>query len=628
MITVYMLVCLYIYNLFYALEPEQSLESTESFRSSKQKVLPVHLDHCPKGQYNIYPLHEIDSGDIYEGYCSLASFIISARQVRIDGFSGVNWSQVTKLLNEQFSIAGYRVRWFFTADFLKAEPKIDLLRKPYLGYDGSVWGRKTKLQLGDFFLLEQLKGIELEKDCDINIVIGHGASFVDWSGPLIYLEVPKNEIQYRMRAGIINNLGTTKVASYEEQYKSLYFIDWVVLRAHRESIFSEIDVLVDTQWSADLSWIEAAVLRHAVDKISSAPFRARPWFEKGVWGGQFLKNFVPGISQAEQNYAWSFELIVPENGIILSNGRTNLEIPFDLLMFLNHKNILGAHAEVFGMDFPIRFDFLDTIKGGNLSLQVHPSVGYIREHFGEKITQDETYYILECEEDASVYLGLQEGVSGQEFKAAAENSFKGNNLMELNNYIQRFSANKHDLFLIPNGTVHSAGKGNLVLEISATPYIFTFKIYDWLRLDLNGKPRPISLDHAFANIDYSNTGRFVKENLLSIPHLISSGADWEIYNYPTHAKHFYDINQIQLCNTLKLNSGSICKIMMVVEGDAIVLETRNGCVRTYNYAETFVIPSSTGIYTLKSASGKAVKLIEAFLKPHHPIFDELTSYQD
>jgi len=602
-------------------------DKSSVFRRSTQNILPICLEKTLSGQYSLYPLHTLSSGNIFSGYQQLSDFILEQPTLRIDGFSGVLWEDVILMLERQFEEKGKTVRWLKTEDYFRKEESIRELRADYLGEPSSVWGKKADLELKDFLRMDDLEALRPDQQYDINIVIGLGAAFSPWSGPLIYLDVPKNEIQYRLRAGAINNMGISGSAPYEEQYKSLYFIDWVVLRNHREAIFDHIDIYADSQWQDDISWIKTQDLRLAIDQITASPFRVRPWFEKGVWGGQLLKSIIPGISQEETNYAWSFEMIVPENGVILHQNGTNLEIPFDLLMYLQSKNILGKHAPIFKTEFPIRFDFLDTVNGGNLSVQVHPQPDYIRSQFGESITQDETYYILDCDDEASVYLGLQQGVEEKQFREAAEQSFQQGTVMAIDDYVQKFLAKKHDLFLIPHGTVHSAGKGNLVLEISATPYIFTFKIYDWLRPDLNGKPRPISLGHAFANIEYSYNGAAVADQLVSKPYSLAAGPDWEIVDYPTHPKHFYAIHQIRLHSSVDLNSDENCKVMMLVEGDSVTVVTASGEKHTYYYAETFVIPAATGAYTVVSSNGNQIKLIEAFLKPEHPLYDDLNTKQ-
>ncbi len=81
-------------------------------------------------------------------------------------------------------------------------------------------------------------------------------------------------------------------------------------------------------------------------------------------------------------------------------------------------------------------------------------------------------------------------------------------------YVNRWPARKHDHFLIPAGTVHCSGANSMVLEISATPYIFTFKLWDWGRLGLDGRPRPVHLDHGAANIQWDRDARWVEANLI------------------------------------------------------------------------------------------------------------------
>lgn len=601
-------------------------EKTHPWRKSGQHLLPLRQPAAPQG-YNIYPAHTLPAGKISEGYETLAAWIRRHRQVQIDGYTGVLWDEVYHVLDKIFSRQALKVKWHFTRDALKDEPLITAMVSPFVGEPGTVWGTRTSLQLSDFFYRELLTAMQPEAGYDLHIVVGTGAALVQPGVPLIYLDMPKNELQYRMRAGAAFNLGSRRGNTAAEIYKRAYFVDWVVLNEHKRSLSGRIDVFADTQWGHTLTWILAADLKAAIQQICSDNFRVRPWFEPGAWGGQWMKQHIPQLPQDEVNLAWSFEMIVPENGVLFESDTYLFEIPFEWLMFLQHKAILGKHADIFRYEFPIRFDFLDTFDGGNLSIQCHPALSYIREQFGEIITQDETYYILDCKDDAGVYLGFAEGIDSAAFREALESSQRENKPLQITDYVQRHKAGRHDLFLIPNCTVHSAGANNMVLEISATPYIFTFKMYDWVRPGLDGKPRPINIDHAFKNLDFSRQGNKVKQELISKPALIEEGHDWQLWHLPTHQQHFYDVHRVEFDHEVSAVTHRRCLVMMLVEGTAIILKTANGKVTTYHYAETFVVPAAAESYTLVNKGPGRAKVVMAFLKETHPVFSTI-SYEN
>ena len=192
-----------------------------------------------------------------------------------------------------------------------------------------------------------------------------------------------------------------------------------------------------------------------------------------------------------------------ENSLLFRIGDTVVELPALDLVFRHPRELLGAKTYArFGAEFPIRFDFLDTMDGGNLSLQVHPLTDYMQNTFGMPYTQDESYYMLDAADDAVVYLGVRDDADPAAMQAALRSASDGQEPFAADAFVNTFPAAKHDHFLIPAGTVHCSGADSMVLEISATPYIFTFKMWDWGRVGLDGVPRPVHLDHAFANIQW------------------------------------------------------------------------------------------------------------------------------
>jgi mannose-6-phosphate isomerase class I len=587
-----------------------------ALRKTSQYLMPAKLDgsFTGKGEYDVYPFCRIGNGKIFSGYASLVSWIVEQKTVVIDGYAGVFFDKIKDELDQLLEKEGLITNWVKTADYLKDPQEVQQLVAPFLGEYESVWGTKCTLELTDLFKKDELTAQLPDESVAINIIIGPGAALANWDAAIIYIDLPKNELQFRMRAGSVTNLGTAEIAEPFQMYKRFYFVDWVLLNNHKKAILDKISIVADGQWPNTINWIFKTDLANGLNTISRSTIRVRPWFEPGAWGGQWIKDHIKNINTDVVNYAWSFELIVPENGIVFESDGNLLEISFDTLMFHNNEQVLGKHADIFGDEFPIRFDFLDTFDGGNLSIQCHPTLKYIRENFGENITQDETYYILDCDNNANVYLGFQESINPAEFRTALEESQAAGKEIDIEEYVQSHPAKKHDLFLIPNGTVHSAGAGNLVLEISATPYIFTFKMYDWVRLDLEGNPRPINIDHAFNNLDFERKGRRVQEELISKQQVIEQAEGWQIVHVPTHADHFYDVHRVEFDNQITIATNDCCHVLMLVEGIAIHIETADGTIKEYAYAETVVIPAAAGSYKLTNLGNSRAKVIKAFLK--------------
>ncbi|MCR5891006.1 class I mannose-6-phosphate isomerase [Hymenobacter sp. J193] len=325
------------------------------------------------------------------------------------------------------------------------------------------------------------------------VVVGTGATLVCPAPTLVvYADLARWEIQRRQRRGEIANLGSSNFSEKASlKYKRAFFVDWRAADRLKKQVLPRADFLLDTNDPAVPKLISGADLRAGLAAAVRRPFRVVPFFDPGPWGGQWMRE-VCDLPDGPSNYAWCFDCVPEENSLLLGFGEARVEIPSINLVFAHPRELLGeaVHGR-FGTEFPIRFDFLDTMGGGNLSLQVHPLTEYAQDKFGLAYTQDESYYMLAAEPEAVVYLGLKENVDFPALLADLQRAQDDPKApFPASQYVNAFPARAHDHFLIPAGTVHCSGAGGMVLEISATPYIFTFKLWDWERLGLDGLPAP------------------------------------------------------------------------------------------------------------------------------------------
>ncbi len=587
--------------------------SSPTYRKTTQHLAPVRWTPPPAGSYDIHPAFPLE-GEIRTGFTSLAEIVAHLPMVVVDGHGGTLWYDFRERLDAALRERGARPAWVDAAEAYRPQGEIGELAAPFLGGEDPLFGKRFPGTLSDFVDTEKLRSMVVPSDGQPVILYGCGAALAGWEAPLMYLEVPKNEIQFRSRAGSVANLGLRRSLPPKEAYKRFYFVDWPVLAKHRTEILPRVDWVVDLQRAEEPVFAAGADVRAALAAMSRSVFRPRPWFEPGPWGGQWMKKRFSGLASDVPNYAWSFEAILPENGLMLAKDGILLEISFDCLMALHHQEVLGEHANVFGRDFPIRFDYLDTFGGGNLSLQCHPRPDYIRDQFGEPFTQDETYYIFDAGADAVVWLGFEEGVKPEEFRAAVETSHREKTPLDAQAWVKQHPARPGDLFLIPHGTIHCSGSDTLVLEISATPYIFTFKLYDWMRLGLDGQPRPLNIERAMENLDFTRQGEQVERELISRPRVMAEGDGWKREHLPTHPDHFYDVHRITFSSAVEIETAGSPHMLNVTSGKAVRVQAGEESARRFNFAETFIVPSAAVRYRLSAVDGPA-QVVMAFLKP-------------
>jgi mannose-6-phosphate isomerase class I len=213
--------------------------------------------------------------------------------------------------------------------------------------------------------------------------------------------------------------------------------------------------------------------------------------------------------------------------------------------------------------------------------------------------------MLDAREDACVYLGLKQGVDRTAMLRDLHAAQSGGAPFDAGHYVNRWPARKHDHFLIPGGTIHCSGAGAMVLEISATPYIFTFKLWDWGRLGLDGRPRPIHLEHGAANLQWDRDTEWVRQNLVNCIRPVDEGPGWKEERTGLHEREFIETRRHWFDSAVAHDASRGVHVLNLVEGREAIVESPRQAFEpfTVHYAETFIVPAAAGKYTVRPASG-------------------------
>ena len=567
--------------------------------------------------YDKYPATRTE-GALFHGWEAIREALDRERRgpLAVDWYAGVHEAEITEGLLPGFS------RIIRMRDLMKPEAEIRRMTDPFMT-DDVLFGYVTNLRMPDFFDAEKLAAVrtELETAGEDVLILGTGAALVaPQHAVLAYADMARWEIQQRFRRHEVCGLGVdNREDPVSIQYKRGLFIDWRVLDYYKDTLFARVDWWIDTNAAGDPKMISRETFFRGIDKTARKPFRVVPFFDPAPWGGQWMKD-VCDLDREVPNFGWCFDCVPEENSLLLEVEGVKFELPSNDLIILRAREVLGAPVEArFGKDFPIRFDFLDTMGGGNLSLQVHPTTQFIREQFGMPYTQDESYYLLDAQPDAVVYLGLKKGVDRVQMIEDLRAAQRGELVFDAEKYVNKIPAKKHDHYLIPGGTIHCSGAGSMVLEISSTPNIFTFKLWDWGRLGLDGKPRPINVERGRQVIQWERDTDYVKAHLANHFSNVAEGEGWKEIKTGLHPNEFIETRRTSFSVPVTIRTENSVHVLNLVEGEEAVVESPDGRFEPFvvHYAETFIIPACVEEYTVRPcglSEGKTCMTIRASVR--------------
>lgn len=499
-----------------------------------------------------------------------------------------------------------------TRTLMRPEEEIRQLTERFMT-DDVLFGYMSNIRLEEYFPNPKP---EIKEP---SIVIGTAAAWLAPNAPVCYADMARWEIQQRFRRHEVKALGIDNHQdSPSVQYKRGYFNDWNIIDHYKDNLMqsSRIQFWIDSNQRSQPKMITDAQMRQGLQRTAHSPFRVVPFFDPAPWGGQWMKE-VCDLPREEQNYGWCFDCVPEENSLYLEAEGTLFELPSQDVVLSHTRELLGQQVwHRFGKSFPIRFDFLDTMQGGNLSLQVHPTNEFAQREFGLPYTQDESYYLLDAAPDAVVYLGLKEGIDKVQMIEDLRAAQRGDIIFDAEKYVNKLPAKKHDHYLIPAGTIHCSGHNSMVLEISSTPSIFTFKLWDWARLGLDGKPRPINVERGKHVIQWERTTPFVETEIANHFEVLHEEEGIKEERTGLHPNEFIETRRHTFSRPVEHNTNGGVNVLNLVDGTAAIIESPEGKFEPFevHYAETFIIPACIGRYTITPLQGECMTL-KASIRP-------------
>lgn len=300
--------------------------------------------------------------------------------------------------------------------------------------------------------------------------------------------------------------------------------------------------------------------------------RFKPILKQAIWGGEKIIPFKQLDSQLE-NVGESWEISgVPGNVTAVDGGEYDGCLLNDVVSKLKAKLVGEENYKRFGDEFPLLIKFIDAHRP--LSIQVHPN-DEIAHRFGYERGKSEMWYLMDCDSDASMLVGLKKKITPEDYKKMVEDD-------SIVDAVGHYDVKEGDCFQIPAGRIHSIGKGCFLCEIQQTSDV-TFRIYDYKRKDKDGNYRQLHTTEAAASIDFHVEPNCRVEYIPDKNHGVS------LVQCPYFKTFLYDINEPLKIDISALDSFVIA---IVVKGHGTITDNE-GNVEDVKAGDTLLYPATT-----------------------------------
>ncbi len=323
------------------------------------------------------------------------------------------------------------------------------------------------------------------------------------------------------------------------------------------------------------------------------PLKFKPRVKERIWGGQAIlakKGKAAGRLSKDKLYGESWDLSSVKGDVsVVANGflkGNNLEEVIEVYM----GELVGEeNFERYGLEFPLLIKYLDC--NDKLSVQVHPDDALAEERHNS-FGKTEAWYVVDCKPGAAIYLGFKDlNLTREEYIAAVSES-------RLEELLNKVEVKPGDTFFIPAGTVHALGAGLEVVEVQQTSDI-TYRIYDWDRVDAEGKSRELHTALAVDAIDFE-----ADAELLHRKYDLQRGGEAKVIesNYFTMVLH-------DVAGAKTFDHSALDSFVVYIALNGSVRLIADGNAETLEEGEVILIPAETSEILVEGDA----KLMEVYI---------------
>ena len=415
--------------------------------------------------------------------------------VGIDGYTTANWNLFVNLLARECVINGFE---FETVDAnkatLKSGKEIDDMIDPLLIWDTKIdptllYG---KLYHGGYIgLFDQEKMEQFRKDVPamktpgkLVVVAGYGsmiAELRDLYDVKCWFDITPMKTMLRIRGGEYSNLGKEHPGIINRTIRRCYYCDFECAVQLRKDLWKNNvpDYFFLDNDPKKLQMMPFEAFSKICAELVKYPFRAKPCYLEGVWGGSYMKKHR-NLPEEMRNAAWVFDFIPMEVSVLVEAGKEMLDINYCSFVHKEGINLMGEKCvNKYQGYFPIRFNWDDSYHStGNLSIQCHSDGKFNIENYNEFGRQDESYYVVVTGHEAKTFIGFRDDADIPQFFKEIEDADTKQVPCDYMKYVSYEESKPGLQVMLPAGTIHSSGRNQVILEIgSLTIGSYTYKMY-------------------------------------------------------------------------------------------------------------------------------------------------------